>query len=226
MTQQESAKRIGRRGMLTGLGAAAAGAGALALGSGPVGAAPGDPVVQGADNDAGGAGTILRSTAGGATLEVRNAVGVGGAVGVKASADVGVDASGFDAGVVGFSSNGNGLVGRSDLGYGVIGTASDLGGVGVVAAAPDEFSKTALDVRGQVRFARSGVVTVPAGATSATVAGLQVYTSTHALAVAQRNTAVWVKAAVPNPGTGQLRVHLNAAAPAGGVPVAWWLLEV
>ncbi|MET7401945.1 hypothetical protein ABZS66_51530 [Dactylosporangium sp. NPDC005572] len=30
MTQQESAKRIGRRGMLTGLGAAAAGAGALA----------------------------------------------------------------------------------------------------------------------------------------------------------------------------------------------------
>ncbi|MFB9180364.1 hypothetical protein ACFFX1_19645 [Dactylosporangium sucinum] len=224
MTQQESAKRIGRRGMLTGLGAAAVGASVLA--AGPAGAAPGDPVVQGADNDAGAAGTILRSTAAGATFEVRNAVGVGGAVGVKASADVGVDASGFDAGVVGFSSNGNGLVGRSDLGYGVVGAASDLGGIGVVASAPDEFSKTALDVRGQVRFARSGVVTVPAGATSATVTGLQVYASTHALAVAQRSTAVWVKAAVPVQASGQLRVYLNAAAPAGGVPVAWWLLEV
>lgn len=229
MTDQPKAKgRISRRGMLAGVGAGGAAAvAAVVAGGGPAGAAPGDPVVQGADNNAGTAGTILRADLSGATLDVRNTVTGGGAnVGLAASGDVGVDASGFDGGVVGFSSNGNGVVGRSDIGFGVVGTASDLGGIGVVASAPDEFSKTALDVRGQVHFTRSGVATVPAGASSVTVSGLKVYGSTHALATAQRSTAAWVKAAVPLPATGQLRLHLNGAAPAGGVPVAWWLLEV
>ncbi|MEV4510923.1 hypothetical protein AB0K00_18370 [Dactylosporangium sp. NPDC049525] len=214
MAQQNPANRLSRRGVLTGAGAGGVAAVAAAVTTtAPAAAAPGDPVVQGADNNAGAASTVLRSSADAATLDVRN------------TATVAVEATGFDAGVVGYSSNGNGLIGRSDLGYGVIGLAGDLGGVGVVAFAPDEFSKTALVVHGQTRFSRSGTATVPAGANSVTIAGLQVYASTRALALAQRSTAVWVKAAVPNPATGQLRLHLNAAAPAGGLPVAWWLLE-
>ncbi|MET7424326.1 hypothetical protein [Dactylosporangium sp. NPDC005555] len=214
MAQQKPANKLSRRGILTGAGAGGVAAIAAAVTTvSPAAAASGDPVVQGADNNAGAASTVLRSTADTATLDVRN------------TATVAVDATGFDAGVVGYSSNGNGLIGRSDIGTGVFGAAGDLGGIGVVASAPDEFSKTALDVRGQARFSRSGTATVPAGASSVTVSGLHVFTSTRALAVAQRNTAVWVKAAVPNPATGQLRLHLNAAAPAGGVPIAWWLLE-
>jgi hypothetical protein len=213
MTQQQAASRLSRRRILTAAGAGGVAAAAAVATAGPAAAAPGDPVVQGADNNAAAASTVLRSTADAATLDVRN------------TATVAVEATGFDAGVVGYSSNGNGLIGRSDIGYGVIGVAGDLGGVGVVASAPDELSKTALAVRGQASFSRSGTATVPAGASSVTVTGLHVYASTRALALAQRNTAVWVKAAVPNPATGQLRLHLNAAAPAGGVPVAWWLLE-
>ncbi|GAA2629660.1 hypothetical protein GCM10010399_71950 [Dactylosporangium fulvum] len=228
MHQDNRKQHVSRRGMLAGLGAGGAAAVAAAVtGGSPAAGDPGDPVGQGADNNAGTTSTILRSNLTGATLDVRNTVGSsgGGSVAVKANAEVGVDANGFDAGVVGFSSNGNGVIGRSDIGFGVVGTATGPGGVGVVASAPDEFSKTALDVRGQVHFTRSGVATVPAGATSVTVSGLHIFGSTHALAVAQRNTAVWVKAAVPDQASGQLSLHLNAKAPSGGVPVAWWLLE-
>jgi hypothetical protein len=213
MAQQQSANRLSRRGILTGAGAGGVAAVAAAvITTGPAGAAPGDPVVQGADNNAGAASTVLRSTAA-TTLDVQN------------TATVAVEATGFDAGVIGYSSNGNGLIGRSDIGYGIIGIAGDAGGIGVVASAPDEYSKTALAVYGQTAFSRSGTATVPAGANSVTVSGLQVYATTRALALAQRSTAVWVKAAVPNPATGQLRLHLNAAAPAGGLPIAWLLLE-
>ncbi|WP_327001754.1 hypothetical protein OHA72_42510 [Dactylosporangium sp. NBC_01737] len=214
MAQQNARNRISRRGILTGAGAGGVAAVAAAVTTGgPAAAAPGDPVVQGADNNAGADPTILRSTSDAATLDVRN------------TATVAVEATGFDAGVIGYSSNGNGLIGRSDIGYGIIGVAGEAGGIGIVASAPDEYGKTALAVRGQTRFSRSGTVTVPAGANSVTVTGLHVYASTRALALAQRSTAAWVKAAVPNPATGELRLHLNAAAPAGGVPVAWWLLE-
>ncbi|GAA1503440.1 hypothetical protein GCM10009827_015590 [Dactylosporangium maewongense] len=214
MANQKPSNRLSRRGILTGAGAGGVAAVAAAMTTAtPAAAAPGDPVLQGADNNAGTESTVLRSTSDAATLDVRN------------TATVAVDATGFDAGVLGYSSNGNGVIGRSDIGYGVIGVAGDLGGIGVVASAPDEYSKTALSVRGQTRFSRSGLATVPAGASSVTVTGLHLYASTRALALAQRSTAVWVKAAVPNPATGELRLHLNAAAPAGGVPIAWWLLE-
>ncbi|GAA3241321.1 hypothetical protein ACFO1B_08050 [Dactylosporangium siamense] len=213
MVQQNSTNRLSRRGILTGAGAGGVAAVAAAVTTtGPAAAATGDPVVQGADNNAGADTTVLRSTSGDATLDVRN------------TATVAVDADGFDAGVIGFSSNGNGLIGRTDIGYGVIGIAGGPGGVAVVASAPDEYGKTALSVRGQAQFSRSGTTTVPAGANSVTVSGLHLYASTRAFALAQRNTAAFVKAAVPDPATGQLRLHLNIAAPAGGVPVAWWLL--
>jgi len=183
---------------------------------------------MGAGKDAGSTTSILHSTAAGAVLDVETPATTGGSqIAVKAHSTlgVGVDAAGFDNGVVGFSSNGNGLLGQTDIGFGVIGVAGGPGSVGVVASAPDEFSKTALSVRGQTRFSRSGVATVRANTSTVTVTGVAIYDSTRALATAQQSTTVWVKAAVPNAVAGTLTLVLNAKAPAGGVTIAWWLLE-
>jgi len=87
----------------------------------------------------------------------------------------------------------------------------------------------ALDVKGKSTFSRSGVVTIAAGATSNAAAPVAVAggltAASHVLATMQTTTAtnIGVKSATPNAGTGKITITLTAAAPAGGIVVAWFV---
>src|SRR6266545_4792335 len=111
----------------------------------------GDPVVQGAVNDAVDATTTLTAKFSGTTLVVNNTMGSSGSHVGAIEATVAC---------------GNGVVGTTTVGFGVLGSADTAGGVGVVAnsaTATDTYGILALDVRGPARFRRCGVVQVPAG---------------------------------------------------------------
>jgi hypothetical protein len=103
----------------------------------------------------------------------------------------------------------------------------------VVAAAAGTAAghAAALVVQGRAAFTRSGVLTIPAGATNALtplVAG-GLAASAHVLATVQENKGtVTVRAAVPitavGPNQGKIQIFLTGAvpaAPAGGLKVAW-----
>ncbi len=131
----------------------------------------GDPVVQGAVNDAVDATTTLTAKFSGTTLVVNNTMGSSGShVGaIEATVAWGngiVGTSTEGNGITGHGPNGNGVVGTTNVGFGVLGSADTAGGVGVVAnsaTATDTYGILALDVRGPARFRRCGVVQVPAG---------------------------------------------------------------
>ena len=80
----------------------------------------------------------------------------------------------------------------------------------------------ALKVNGVSTFTRSGVVHVSGTSVTVDVAGGLTSTS-HVLATMQTTTAaaVSVKSASPSSSTGKITITLTAAAPAGGVDVAW-----
>jgi hypothetical protein len=103
---------------------------------------------------------------------------------------------------------GNGVAGQADSGTGVL--AASTNGI-------------ALKVSGKATFSRSGVVTVGAGNASKTLNLAGVTTSSMILATAQQSSAVSVKAAVP--ASGSFRIFLTGAAPAGGLKVAYFVLN-
>ncbi len=193
----------------------------------------GDPVVQGAVNDAVDATTTLTAKFSGTTLVVNNTMGSSGShVGaIEATVAWGngiVGTSTEGNGITGHGPNGNGVVGTTNVGFGVLGSADTAGGVGVVAnsaTATDTYGILALDVRGPARFRRCGVVQVPAGHSHATVTGLAIFPYTSALATCQAAAGVGVPAAVPHPAEGELEIVLDHHAPAGGMPVFWMLVE-
>jgi hypothetical protein len=89
----------------------------------------------------------------------------------------------------------------------------------------------ALDVRGAARFDRSGVVTIPAGASSATVAKLGggaplvLRPGSLVLATPQTNRAgLYVQAAVPNVAKGTVTIYLSKKVSAA-TKVAWFVIE-
>lgn len=92
---------------------------------------------------------------------------------------------------------------------------------------------TALEVYGRVAFNRSGLLTIPAGATNAftgLVAG-GLFATSRVLATIQENKGtVTVRAAVPitaaGPNKGKIQIILTGAvpaSPAGGLKVAWFV---
>ena len=94
---------------------------------------------------------------------------------------------------------------------------------GAVAAAGND---AALSVQGVATFTRSNVATVPATAAVVVVnvpGGLGA--TSHVLATMQTTTAsnIGVKSATPDPATGKITITLTAAAPAGGITVAWFV---
>jgi hypothetical protein len=98
--------------------------------------------------------------------------------------------------------------------------------VPVSTAVPVAGNAAALNVRGVASFTRSNVATVPAGATSVVVNVQGGLTATsHVLATMQTTTAanVGVKSATPNTATGKITIRLTAAAPTGGISVAWFV---
>jgi hypothetical protein len=87
----------------------------------------------------------------------------------------------------------------------------------------------ALEVKGRATFNRSGLLNIPAGASNATTAAVTggLTANSRVLATLQTNAgAVQVKSAVPNTtgaNANKITVNLSAAAPAGGVKVAWFV---
>jgi len=98
--------------------------------------------------------------------------------------------------------------------------------VPVSTAVPVAGNAAALNVAGVASFTRSNVATVPAAATSVVVNVPGGLTATsHVLATMQTTTAanVGVKSATPNSATGKITIRLTAAAPTGGISVAWFV---
>ncbi len=103
--------------------------------------------------------------------------------------------------------------------YGVTTTASGTG-VRAVNSAP---GGTALRVDGKASFSRSGITTIAAGTASMTISLAGVSTSSMVVATAQQNGDVFVKAAVP--AGGSFKLFLSGNAPAGGLKVAYFVLN-
>lgn len=83
---------------------------------------------------------------------------------------------------------------------------------------------TSIRINGKASFSRSGVVTIPAGATSATVGEIELTANSLILAMLQENVpGVFVRAAVPDPVSKTITVFLNRSAGRGGARVAWFV---
>jgi len=103
-------------------------------------------------------------------------------------------------------------------GVGVFGDTAN--GTGVLARST---KGTALDVRGKAKFSGSGLVTVAAGAASKKVTLAGVTSASMILATAQQDGTVSVRSAVP--ASGSFTIHLTGKAPAGGLKVAYFVLN-
>jgi hypothetical protein len=141
-----------------------------------------------------------------------------GRVGVQGDGPVGVygrSESDFGIGVEGDA------LGQS--GIGVYGVGAGVGGIGIYAYAP--FGSTALEVNGKASFSQSGKLTVPAGASQATVAGVELTGNSLVLANLQEDRpGVAVRAVVPNPATSSFTVFLTQAVTAASI-VGWFVVN-
>jgi hypothetical protein len=156
--------------------------------------------------------------------------GVVGKTANSAASGVYGENQGTGYGVAGRANNGTGVfadtqTGTSLLATAVGGTAIDAstgaGGTSIKTKAPN--SGTALSVTGKAKFSRSGVVTIAAGSASAPVTLAGVNSNSMILATAQQAPGPAVKAAVP--GSGSFTIYLTANAPAGGLKVAYFVLN-
>lgn len=81
-----------------------------------------------------------------------------------------------------------------------------------------------IQIDGVAAFSRSGVMTVPAGAGSATVRGVDLTGNSFAVATLQDNIpGLFVRAAVPNPAARSITIYLDRPAPQAA-RVAWFVL--
>jgi hypothetical protein len=127
---------------------------------------------------------------------------------------------------------GDGVKGTSGAGNGLHGQATASGGVGVLAE--NSGGGLALHASGPAQldgiasFARSGKVTIPSGAKTATVTPAGGLGASALVLAVMQNVAggVMVKAVVPNPGAGTFQVVLNKAplSPATAI-VAWFIVN-
>jgi hypothetical protein len=98
------------------------------------------------------------------------------------------------------------------------------GGIGVLAQATGS-GATALSVHGPAVFSRSGVVTVAAGHSSATKAGVALTAASLILATLQQHTTgVYVTAAVPDVAGSSFTVYLSQTVTAA-TKVAWFIVN-
>jgi hypothetical protein len=132
------------------------------------------------------------------------------------------DNTGAGPGVVGESAAGTGVVGISHGAgaAGVSGDATASNGIGVRAMA--SAGGTALSVTGKAKFSRSGMLTIPAGASQVTKTGLTLNTASFLLATLQAYRAgIAVAAVVPNPTAGSFTIYLTKAV-TSSTRVAWF----
>lgn len=145
-------------------------------------------------------------------------------VGVHGLSRLGSGAPGAGYGVWGEGAIGTVGITERDFGIGLEGNASGEGviavyalaygnrAIGVAAYAPLENDGAALYVNGRAVFSSSGRIVVAAGATSGSQSGLTLSAAALVIATIQQDLPdVVVRAAVPNPATGTVTVHLNHA---------------
>jgi hypothetical protein len=151
--------------------------------------------------------------------------GVAGRTGSAVRAATLGDNTGSGPGVVGESAGGTGVLGISHAARtaGVTGDATASTGIGVLATASG--SGTALSVNGKAKFSRSGIVTIPAGATRITRTGVALTSASLVLATLQAYRAgVAVAAVVSNAGAGSFTIYLTKAVTTA-TKVAWFALN-
>ena len=244
---------IGVNGIGNGTGSGVIGTGGSSGGTGVhgTGGVPGGSGVEGFGAGSGsGVGGVGGSTDGigvvgdggglnGAGVQGNGAAGSGtGVVGVGGDSGTGVTGTGGGlngAGVVGTgggtaagvtgiaNSTGDGVKGFSKGGVGVHGVTTAASGVGVLAE--NQGSGVALQANGPAVFSRSGLVTIAAGKTSATVTGVALSSASLVLATLQQHvTGVYVVAAVPSVAGSSFIVYLNKA-PTATARVAWFVVN-
>jgi len=120
--------------------------------------------------------------------------------------------------------NGSGVFGIGGAkGVGVRGQAQDSAGIGVLAE--HTHGGVALKVSGKATFSRSGVVTVGAGKSRATVGNAGLTSESLVLVTLQQHaTGVYVLAAVPDVAADAFTVYLSKAVPAR-TKVAWFIVN-
>jgi hypothetical protein len=183
----------------------------------------GPPLEPGSDRPADGGvqyGVLARATSGWGVFG-QGATGIEGDSTQLGGTGV-LGASGFAEGI-GVEGDqggtGSGVYGHAlATGVGVFGDTTN--GTGVVARSTNG---KALDVRGKAVFSRSGQVTIAAGAASKKITLAGVTTASMILATAQQDGTVFVRSAVP--ASGSFTIHLTGKAPAGGLKVAYFVLN-
>lgn len=117
---------------------------------------------------------------------------------------------------------------------GVAGDSNTNAGVAGFTSAPNhaagEFHHTAggvaLKVMGPAQFAQSGLVSIAAGAKSATVTGVALRPASLVLATVQNSAGVFVQNAVPNVTGSKITLNLNTAVGSGKTAkVAWFVVN-
>ena len=243
-----------RRGLLAGAVAAMAGGAALAAAS-PAKAANGQPLVLGSAANTATLPTGMAFTGSvvgqgygiGITDQGLNAF-------AESAAIAGHTRGNFTNGILGYDTGTRtstaGVTGYTNIGYGIYGaalgtTGSSTGATGIGyrrgvwgaarGSSPNSIGVlaenveggTALAVRGVLRATRAGRIVIPAGQKRRTVALSRLTPTSLALATAQKLAgsiavaAVTVKITAPP----SLTIWLNAAAPAGGMPVAGFVVD-
>jgi len=105
----------------------------------------------------------------------------------------------------------------------VHGITDSATGAGVVAE--NAAGGAALQVQGVAAFARSGLLTVAAGKSSATQTGVALTAASLVLATVQQNlSGLYVRAAVPNITASSFTVYLSKTASAS-TQVAWFVVN-
>lgn len=105
---------------------------------------------------------------------------------------------------------------------GVVGAAQSGGGIGLLGLADED--SIALKVDGKAVFSRSGKEQIPAGSRKAVVALPGVTQASLILATLQQQAAGFtVESAMPL--ADKFVIRLNKPAPAGGLPVAWFVVN-
>jgi hypothetical protein len=172
---------------------------------------------QNTNSGAQGTGVFGEHTGGGTgVFGQANSIGHSGVVGNNLGTGPGVSGTG-GVGVAGVTFN--------STGAGVSGVTNASGGTGV-AAFTNVSGGVALGVSGPAKFSLSGLVTIAAGATSATVTGVSLRTGSLVLATVQNNAGVLVQFATPKPSQSLIIITLNKVVPSGKTAtVAWFVVN-
>src|SRR5262249_13103830 len=123
------------------------------------------------------------------------------------------------------SSNSGGHAGVAGTNKGAGPGVHGVGGTGVIAEASGKAPSIALSVLGPAMFSLSGLVTINAGSSKATVSGVVLNPTSMVLATLQQSLpGIYIQAAVPDSLNNAITVHLNKAV-TQNARAAWFVVN-